>query len=137
MSRKIERIMKVAYRATFRSEHDQAMAAVLVKGSRIISVGINYLNKTHPDQKERVCRNGRIVSNNRIHAELDALIRADHENIIGSTLYVIRRKKNMDLGLARPCTACAELVKSYGIKKIVYSTDTSILSVANYQEERV
>lgn len=137
MSRKIERIMKVAYRATFRSEHYQAMAAVLVKGNRILSIGVNNPNKTHPEQKDRIANKGRLVSNKTIHAELDALIRANHENIRGSTLYVIRRKKNMDLGLARPCAACAALVKSYGIKKIVYSTDTSILSVANYQEERV
>lgn len=137
MSNKINRIMKVAYKATFKSAHDQPMAAVLVKGNRILSVGINQTEKTHPEQKERVGRTGRIVSSKKIHAELDALIGADYANIRGSTIYVVRRKKNMDFGLARPCASCEALLKSYGIKKVVYSINAPLISNNQYEQEKM
>lgn len=87
------------------------MGAIIVKGNRILAVGVNVV-KTHP-----------IVTKNyqdhcvSIHAELNAIIRAQTD-IIQSTLYVAR-----DGGkVSKPCTACQELMKLAGIRTMVYST---------------
>ena len=39
------------------------------------------------------------------------------------TLYVARKLNSGGCGFARPCPACMEAIKEYGIRKIVYTTN--------------
>lgn len=102
------------------------MAAVLAQGNRIIAIGINRENKTHPKQNERIRSDGKPCGGHRVHAELDALIRASYELIAGSTIYVARRKKNADIGLAAPCEACMNLLGEYEIRRAFFTVDHTL-----------
>ena len=128
-----EKFLKLAYKHTFESLHSFPMAAVLADGRRVISIGINR-TKTHPKQHQRVGAAGNLYGYNRPHAELDCLIRANYEDIAGSTIYIARRKKNMDLGIAKPCVICFDLLKKYKIKHIYYTVDHPILTSGVWYE---
>jgi deoxycytidylate deaminase len=128
------KIIKALYKRTFRSKHKQPMAAAIVVGNRIISFGINQNIKGHPKQQPRPGW----IRQASIHAELDALIRADYNLISGSAVYVVRRKIiDGSYGLARPCNGCLKLLIDYGIKKIIYTIDTGFGQTDCFMEEEL
>lgn len=51
------------------------------------------------------------------HAEANALINIDDCD----TIFVIRVKKNGNLSMSLPCELCMSIIKSKGIKKIIYT----------------
>lgn len=115
----------VAKKVSRLSDHEEFKvgAAIYVKG-RLISKACNNL-KTHPDS----IRYGRHVTS---HAELRAINRIKNKALLnGATLVVYRQKKLGGLGLSRCCEECFKLVVKYGIKRIMYTTDTG------YVEERI
>lgn len=118
MSKRIQRIMKIAYRKTYDSDHKYPMAAVLVQKGKVVSAGVNR-SKTHPKQKERSGCGGLIYGWNRIHAELDCLIRSPID-AMGGTMFVVRRNAK-GVGMAKPCVNCEKLLREYGIKKVIFS----------------
>jgi len=102
----------LARKLSHRSEHPQhKMGCVIVNKHNIISIGFNSL-KTHRKSNSY---------DNRLHAEIDALIGLSYEETSGGTIYIYRERKDGTLGLARPCTTCMEALKRAGIKKICYT----------------
>jgi tRNA(Arg) A34 adenosine deaminase TadA len=101
---------------------NQTLAACVVKRNKIISFGHNK-KKTHPLQNKFNKHPQAIY----LHAEIDAiknaLKRLSVEDLIGSTLYIVRTKKNGSEGLAKPCCGCMQAIESFGIAKIVYTTN--------------
>lgn len=118
MSKKIQRFLEIAYQKTFDSTHSRPMAAVIVKGSRVLSIGVNQ-NKTHPKQKKRLSKDGLLYGWHRLHAELDCLIRSQCD-VSGGTIYIVRRN-SIGVGVAKPCSKCEFLLREYGIKKVIFS----------------
>lgn len=104
--------VKVAKEAASNSTHHHKLGAVIVKKGRVISVGFNKPRKTHPKSNTRF---------KTIHAEFDAILGCDQEDLRGATLYVVRSARSGP-NLAKPCSCCMELIKLVGIKKVVYST---------------
>ena len=51
-----------------------------------------------------------------IHAEANALLYCDREDLIGATLYITRA----------PCYACSKLIDGAGIARVIYPKDESI-----------
>lgn len=80
------------------------VGCVISKGGRILSVEHNL--GTH-------------------HAEERATNKIWRSELIGATAYVARPlyDKKIGVGLARPCFKCEKLLRSLGIKKIVYSVN--------------
>jgi tRNA(Arg) A34 adenosine deaminase TadA len=101
---------------------NQTLAACVVKRNKIISFGHNK-KKTHPLQNKFNKHPQAIY----LHAEIDAiknaLKRLSVEDLIGSTLYIVRTKKDGSEGLAKPCYGCMQAIESFGIAKIVYTTN--------------
>jgi deoxycytidylate deaminase len=95
------------------------MAAIITKGSVVLSIGVNTL-KTHP---AFVNYGAHCVS---IHAELNAILRARYRvDIEDSTMYVAR-----DGGLtSKPCKDCLAYILTAGIHKVVYSTPEGLVKV--------
>ncbi len=105
------------------------LAAALVNKKTLISIGLNEM-RTHPLQ-------GKFGKNEEslfLHAEIAAIANAlnhlDKEALKGSTLLIHRVKRKSSLnrrdwidGLAKPCEGCMSAIVSFGIKKVVYSTD--------------
>ena len=117
--------LRKAYEASMDADHPkyQLGAAIMLQGKKIVSTGANLQNKTHP----YVFHNGFHFSRG-IHAELAAIFRVKNkETLKGATIFVYRQTKNGDFANARPCAMCYELIKQYGFKKMVYTTDKGIV----------
>jgi len=111
------KFIRLAYKYSFKSKHNKAtMAAVLVVANKPIAIGVNRI-ATHPKQLGRF--DGR--PSRSIHAELAAMLGNHKHCLVGSTLYVVRRMHNGDLGTAKPCCVCECLMRLFGIAKVVYS----------------
>ncbi|TNA24733.1 hypothetical protein EMF73_32040 [Klebsiella pneumoniae] len=107
----MNRIVDLAYKMLDKHPRDVRKATVIafvVKGDTIISYGFN---------RRRFANMKGLWT---YHAEEQALKKAGPRSE-GSILYVIRIKKNMDLGLAKPCDYCTKLIIDRGISKVIYS----------------
>lgn len=106
------RFVKVAENASANSTYRHKLGAVIVKKGRVLSVGYNKPHKTHPKSNTRF---------KTIHAEFDAILGCNPEDLKGATLYVVRKAKSGP-NMAKPCDCCMELIEMVGIKRVVYST---------------
>ena len=101
---------------------NQTLAACVVKRNKIISFGHNK-KKTHPLQNKFNKHPQAIY----LHAEIDAiknaLKRLSVEDLVGSTLYIVRTKKDGSEGLAKPCCGCMQAIESFNIGKVIYTTN--------------
>jgi pyrimidine deaminase RibD-like protein len=91
--------------AITRAEGVQRHGAVVVKGGRILGKGANcYVRGMHAEE----CALGEGTWINQLK---------------GATLYVVRLRKQQKYGLSRPCPECMKLIRQYGIRQIIYSTN--------------
>lgn len=90
--------------------------AVIVRGGRIISTGINKF-KNHP----MVFNDVKLIKQSaHVHAEIDAMRKIG--DLRGAKIYIARINKNGVRGLSRPCDACYQEITNAGIHKIVYTS---------------
>jgi len=61
-----------------------------------------------------------------LHAEVDALVGVKYQDLRGSIMFVSRTSNTGRIGMAKPCSICSEVLRSYGIRKVYYTTSTSI-----------
>lgn len=98
------------------------LAAVLCKGNKVLSVGINRFEETnelldvHPDIRQPDYCKG-------IHAEVAAIKPLRFQKLNGAHLYVARVKNDGSFGLAAPCETCLRHIIRKGIKKVYFTTD--------------
>jgi deoxycytidylate deaminase len=104
---------RLAKNASKHSEHKIKVGAVLVDGSRVISVGFN-----------KIKYNGRFETKwDTTHAEISALMTSGKRNIKNATIYVYREKRNGTIGMARPCEYCQQSLKDFGVKTMIYTIE--------------
>jgi len=60
-----------------------------------------------------------------IHSELDAILNFQRPNkyLHYCTMLNVRFLKNGKLSLSKPCRGCQELLRTFGISSVVYSTN--------------
>lgn len=98
---------------------NQKHGAVLVKGGRVLAVGVNAMRNPPQWGTGLITVPPGSIS---IHAE-EAVIRAvGPGGTIGAKLYVARVSRGGNVALSRPCDACASLIHSSGIREVVYTT---------------
>lgn len=110
----------IATAAAELSEHHFRVGSVIVKGHRVISLGVNQKNKTNPLAQKRMPNRTMV---DKLHAEQMSMLRA-RTDLRGAKIYIARRIVN-GLGNARPCKMCMAMLIEVGIKKIYYSTDNN------------
>jgi len=118
MSRTIK-LVQLALKVAELSDHRFSMGAVIARGSRVISFGVNKY-KTHPLQINH--HTGRLGGS--IHAELDAILKAPYRYRKDSQMCIGRVLKDGSPGNARPCKNCCKLLSDSGIYIIAYSTSS-------------
>lgn len=103
----------------------QKLCALVVKGNKVISVGYNKVG-THPIV-EKFKTNNNVDT---IHAEIDAVLRAKNKigDLTGCTVFIARVKwadkpEHPSIGLSKCCDMCHDVLRSLGIKKVVYTLD--------------
>lgn len=92
------------------------VGAVVVRGGSVVGQGSNRYRNSPANVGHRD------VS---YHAE-DVALRRAGENSSGSTIYVARLTMGGDLGLAKPCSRCQELLDKYNVHTVVWSSPTGI-----------
>jgi len=104
------------------------IAAAISIRNDIISLG-HCQKRTHPFQA-RYSKNTEAIY---LHAETNAISNAlnhVHKNDLARATLYIRRVKKLDKdaedyvdGLAKPCPGCMRAILTFGLKKVVYSTE--------------
>jgi dCMP deaminase len=95
------------------------VGAVVVNNRRIRSTGYNGAPSGQPGcvtcpRRSSGCEPGSDYSNCvAVHAEANALLYADREDLIGATLYITRK----------PCYACEKLIQAAGIVNVITPED--------------
>lgn len=93
------------------------LGAVVVKGGRILATGFNEL------------RPSSVTKTPTLHAEASAILKLLKKrklhDLFGADLYVTRYTRGGSIGLARPCVACMDLIRSVGISHVHYTTNTN------------
>lgn len=105
----LRRATRLARMGTCRTRH----GAVIVKGGRLLSVGIN-VNRNSPQDKAVP------PTEIAVHAE-EAALRALGGEARGAKIYVARVLRNDQPALSRPCDRCYEAIVAAGIKEIIYT----------------
>lgn len=99
---------KVSRKSDHRNYH---IGAVIVKKNKILSFGFNR-EKTHPKSLQPF---------QHLHAEIDAIIGVEYEDLQGSTIYVFRENKQGQLAMSKPCMFCQAAIKQARIKNLCYT----------------
>jgi deoxycytidylate deaminase len=114
LSRKDQSYLNLALKIAESSECVHRHGAVVVKGGRVMAIGVNKWRNRH----------GTVVktdttSDLSVHAEVDALSRVSDAR--GAILYVARVSKRGTPLLSRPCRECYSVIRRNGLKRVVYS----------------
>ena len=88
------------------------------KRNRLLSVGTNSYNKTHPYQKHCAVMVGHSFKEY-LHAEIQAILRAKDQPIHKIT--VERYNKNGEPMLAKPCEVCQYAIDAFNIQLVEYT----------------
>ena len=111
-----KRIADLAVACAELSNHRFRLGAVIHHGSRVLGVGFNQADKTHPASPHPF---------KSIHAEFSAFVNATRnvgiDRLKGSSIYVHRLKADGGPGLAKPCRFCEELLNKVGVRNISWS----------------
>lgn len=113
--RRLNRAINLAKIGACKKKH----GAVLVAGGRVMSVGINT-NRNDP------AIIGDAQLNYSVHAEA-AAIRALGHPVKNGIMYVARVDKRGNPKMSKPCIKCQELLRKYGVKKVVYTVDEEMV----------
>ena len=113
----IDRWFSFAKRHIFRCDHrTHNVVAVILINKRLISVGWNDTNKSHPEMSQLNCHK-------KLHAELMAINKVKHKHDLSKAQMVVYAETKAGLKvLGKPCPYCHELIKRYGIKDVIYSS---------------
>lgn len=117
--------MSVARYFSTKSNAKNMHGAVIVKGGRVLGTGYNR-NRNHPT----VVSPEHIKTKCSIHAEESAIKDANYD-VRGAVIYVARLSKSGEDRDSKPCPRCFDLIKSHGIKRIIYTTNSGRVNV-NY-----
>lgn len=111
------------------------LAAAIVKGNRIISIGINR-KKTHPLQKKFSKHPEAVFLHAEIHAIKNSLRELSVDELKNTTMYIVRVKQPRThtdpyvWALAKPCPGCERAILEFGIKNVVYTEDNDKYCIA-------
>jgi len=114
------RHFELAAKTALRSDSKFRLGAVLAKRNRAISWGWNDMRRTHPIMREYNYDKAWVPG---VHAEIDACLGVDRDDLNNADVYVVRIRKDGSYGLAKPCLICTRILKSMGISRAYYSTE--------------
>ena len=108
--------------------------AVIVKNDVIVSTGIDI--GTCIRQKMGIPRGERYEFCRSVHAEMNAIIAAPRDQMIGATLYLVGRDMSTGkiMSDANSCTMCKRLIINAGIEKVVIRRDVDTYDTVNVHD---
>lgn len=101
---------KLALKSTYKK---YKMAAICVRGGRIVGFGLNK-------DKDGSIKNKNYIARGH-HAELDLILSLPKEVLKGSIIYVAGlTKSGIFCWSSKPCPSCQATLRSYGVKAAIY-----------------
>lgn len=95
------------------THNNYLFAAVLVKGGRVISTGVNKMAApkrfTRPHRK-----------NMALHCEISAILGLDKSKTKNTTLVINGTTAAGNLACTKPCQTCLTALETAGVRRIVY-----------------
>lgn len=115
---KLPSSLKRAMKASLMSDHPQhKLGAVILQKNKVIAVGRNYIHKTHP-----ITHDHDVTKFKTQHAEVTCILQIKNKDILDkATIVVFRQNKKGEFSIARPCVMCRSILKSFGVKKMIYT----------------
>lgn len=100
-----------------------------MKGGRVMAVGVNRDNPGYLKSRLYQRFQG-------IHAEVDAILQCEPEELKGAELYVVgRRPRSGALITSKPCEACQEYMADVGLKAVYYHEPDGVIRRLGLDEE--
>lgn len=117
-AKELPRFFLPSIEASLNSDHpEHKLGATIYSNGKPISIGVNYYKKTHP----KIYKYYSKVKT--VHAEVNAAFKVKNKNNLkGSTIVVFRQTKDGCTAMSRPCDSCMNMLKYYGVRKVVYTT---------------
>lgn len=128
--------MAIAGAVSLRGDCTRRQVGAVIIGARheIISIGYNGVAPGRPGCLSGACPRGRLTLDElpdggdydtpgpgfciATHAEMNALVRADHERLYGSSIYVT----------LEPCAACSKVIGNTPMHSIVYPDNGKLVT---------
>ena len=142
-----EYFMGVAMLAARRSKdpNTQVGACIVSPDNIIISTGYNGAPRGRANcidigtcirQKMGIPRGERYEFCRSVHAEMNAIIAAPRDQMIGATLYLVGRDMSTGkiMSDANSCTMCKRLIINAGIEKVVIRRDVDTYDTVNVHD---
>ncbi len=124
LSNKDSAYLSVARYFSQKSSAKNMHGAVVVKGGRVLGTGYNR-SRNHPS----IVSPEHIKTDCSIHAEESAIKDAKYD-VKGAILYVARVNRHGQDRDSKPCPRCLTLIKSSGIKRVIYTTNSGRVDVS-------
>lgn len=103
--------MEMAFMASTRGTCPRLqVGCIIVKDNEVISMGYNGAPSKYPDCLEKGCMMEKGGCTRTVHAEANALLRADYSKLEGAHLYCTDY----------PCSHCARMIRNTGITQLYY-----------------
>jgi hypothetical protein len=98
--------------------------AFVLNKSKLLSIGINQYNKTHPRVLDYDYK-----SHSGLHAELSACLKLGLTNCSNLTIVSTRVNRNSKLDNAKPCFGCADLIRKLNFKSCYFTDENGQFQV--------
>ena len=119
--------------------------AIIVRNDEIVSTGYNGAPRGRANcidlgtcirQKMGIPRGERYEFCRSVHAEMNAIIAAPRDQMIGATLYLVGRDMSTGkiMSDANSCTMCKRLIINAGIEKVVIRRDVDTYDTVNVHD---
>jgi tRNA(Arg) A34 adenosine deaminase TadA len=113
-----KRYFDIAKKLSLKSPSRFKLGCVIVNKSRVVALGWNNMNRTHPKAR---------TYGNFLHAEIHALIGTDIRDTKNSIAYVYREDRHGKIAKSRPCQVCFNALKIAGVQRICYTDNNSFI----------
>jgi len=114
-----------------RSEHSTRHGAVVVKKGKVIQSGRNQYCSL---ERVRHFQGKKIWS---IHAEMNVLAGLPKKLTKGADIYIVRILRDGTLSNSKPCSICMSMIQTAGIKRIIYSVNSNVLTSSLVGKDRI
>ena len=106
----LARAVAVARQSTCKQKH----GAVIYRGGRVLSVGVNSTRNEHPTMEiDKTAYT--------YHAEVAAIYAIQSGDYKNATLYIARINRRGNPVFSGPCTDCMYMILASGIKRVVFT----------------
>lgn len=122
----MHRHLQLARVLATKSTHCFRHAAIVYRKKSLIGVGWNCNKYT-----SQVNRNFPYPTR---HAEIDAMLSSERDDLSGCDVLVIRLSRTGHLLNSRPCTMCQQTMKQRGIRRCYYSISDNEIGVLSLKE---